>query len=351
MPASFLAEPSLHGGPDAHGPARWDFSTNSNACGPCPEVLAAVQQADASRYPDPSYATLRTALAEFHGVELQRIVLAASASEFIWRITTLAARCGAQTVSLPPHSYGDYAQAARVWGFAIHRRPADDGPLCHDTQTDTPALADLHWACEPSSPQGLPDLALSTASPEMARWQVLDCAYRPLQLHQPAHHRAIPAHFWQLWTPNKALGLTGVRAAYAIAPAHSAQEDVAALIALAPSWPVGAHGVALLHSWVQPSTQSWLTQSLYTLRHWKAAQQALCVQMGWQVQQGSMANYFTARPPVADVAALLAPLREQGVQLRDCTSFGLPGWVRLGVLAPDAQQALQAAWVMAIRYD
>ena len=37
-------------------------------------------------------------------------------------------------------------------------------------------------------------------------------------------------------------------------------------------------------------------------------------------------------------------LRAQGVKLRDCASFGLPGHVRLGVLAPPAQQALAAAW-------
>lgn len=37
----------VHGGPDARGAAQYDFSTNSNACGPCPHTLAAVQQADA----------------------------------------------------------------------------------------------------------------------------------------------------------------------------------------------------------------------------------------------------------------------------------------------------------------
>jgi histidinol-phosphate/aromatic aminotransferase/cobyric acid decarboxylase-like protein len=52
----------VHGGTDALGAPRFDFSTNSNACGPCPQALAAVQQADASRYPDASYVALRAAL-------------------------------------------------------------------------------------------------------------------------------------------------------------------------------------------------------------------------------------------------------------------------------------------------
>ncbi|GAB3360354.1 MULTISPECIES: aminotransferase class I/II-fold pyridoxal phosphate-dependent enzyme [Giesbergeria] len=339
LPVSFLAEPPPHGGPDARGPARWDFSTNSNACGPCPEALAAVQQADASRYPDPSYTALRTVLAEFHQVRPERIVLAASASEFIWRITTLAARCGATAVSLPTHSYGDYAQAARAWGLSIHHRPTH---WTNSTDIHT-TTADLHWMCEPSSPQGLTDPMLQTAQPLSGRWWVLDCAYRPLQLHCPPPPAPMD-HLWQLWTPNKALGLTGVRAAYAIAPLHSA-EDAARLIALAPSWPVGAHGVALLHAWAQPTTQHWLASSLITLRHWKKSQQTLCATLGWQIEPGSRANYFVARPPTHTLHTALTHLRAQDVQLRDCTSFGLPGWLRLGVLPPQAQQALHQAWL------
>lgn len=41
--------------------------------------------------------------------------------------------------------------------------------------------------------------------------------------------------------------------------------------------------------------------------------------------------------------ALLAVLRQQGIKLRDATSFGLPGWFRLGVRPPESQQALWRA--------
>ena len=41
-----------------------------------------------------------------------------------------------------------------------------------------------------------------------------------------------------------------------------------------------------------------------------------------------------------DAVALCAALRTQGIKLRDVTSFGLLGWVRLGVLPPAAQDAL-----------
>ncbi len=319
---------AIHGGPDAQGVPLHDFSTNANACGPCPEVLAAVQQADATRYPDPAYTALREALGAFHAVAPGRIALAASASEAIHRFSQLAALQGVRRVRVPRHGYGDYAQAAQARGLAV----------VHDAA----APAGLQWACEPASPLGGVDLQRASwlLAPEAGALRVLDCAYAPLRLDGTPWPAAAPG-VWQLWTPNKALGLTGVRAAYTLAPDAEAAGRFAAL---APSWPVGAHGVALLAAWQQASVQRWLAECLPQLRTWKARQQALCTTLGWQELPGSTANFFCARPPQAHLPQRLAALRAAGIKLRECSSFGLPGVLRLGVLPPPAQDALAATW-------
>lgn len=314
--------PRIHGGPDALGQPLHDFSTNSNGCGPCPQALAAVQAADATRYPDAGYTALRAALAAFYGVAVWRIVLAGSASEFIFRITAWAVQRGARTVSLPAHAYGDYAHAAQAWGLAV---------------VEAGVQADLVWACEPSSPLG------QAHCPVLASLRgtvVLDCAYAPLRLEgQPSLGDSQRQQLWQLFSPNKALGLTGVRAAFAIAPLE-AEAAVQQLEFLAPSWVLGAHGVAMLTAWTQPQTQAWLKASLQTLAAWKQHQTDLLHAAGWTLQ-ASDTPFFCARPPVGvDAVALCATLRTQGVKLRDATSFGLPGWVRLGVLSPAAQDHL-----------
>lgn len=364
-----------HGGPDALGVPRYDFSTCSNACGPCPMALAALQQADARHYPDAAYAQLRAQLARFHGVEPARVLLAASASEFIQRVTAVVAqRAGiavcqaagratsqppaagvaperpnappqniAATVFVPPQAYGDYAHAAAAWGLTRVVRPDD---------------AALVWACEPSSPLGqahtdwpadaLGQSPLDGSSDGPMPLTVLDSVYAPLRLSgAPTLTEHQRDRVWQLFSPNKALGLTGIRASYVIAPCAivtraQGQMDawIAALNRCAPSWSVGAHGVALLQAWTTPEVQAWLSQSLDTLREWKARQTQLLTRQGWQVAS-SQANYFCARAPQhIDPAALR---QVHGIKLRDCTSLGLPGWVRLGVLGPDAQAALQQA--------
>ena len=329
-----ITSPYTHGGPDALGVPRHDFSTNANACGPCPAALHAVQQADATRYPDPSYSQLREELAAFHHVTPERVVLAGSASEFIFRITAWAVRQGASQVAIPPHGYGDYLLAAQAWGLDIAEQAAD---------------AQLLWRCEPASPLGTLEAAGWDDSGVDAPTVVLDRAYEPLRLSgESAWTAAQLDQVWQLWTPNKALGLSGVRAAYAIAPLHveAAGDEVRQLC---HSWPLGAHGVALLHTWVQPQVQTWLKNTHPTLRQWKARQQQLLTELGWECLP-SDTNFFCARPHGAlhlssqHLAQDLQRLRASGIKLRDATSFGLPGHVRISVQPPGTQDALANAW-------
>ena len=318
---------ALHGGPDAQGVPRWDFSTNANACGPCPLALAAVQGADARHYPDPAYTDLRARLAGHHGVATERIVFAASASEFVSRLSAALARPGAGRVWLPALAYGDYARAAQAWGWQ---------------RTDQAASADLLWLCEPASPVGGAEPAAAAVA-ALARQAVvvLDRAYEPLRLVGRCSLEAAALDaVWQLWSPNKALGMTGVRGAYAIAPLQGLAL-AERLNVLAPSWPLGTHAVAMLAAWARPEVQAWVADSRLRLAEWKAAQLTMLRGLGWLCLP-SEANYFCARPPVAlDERAL----RAQGVKLRETGSLGLAGHWRLSAQPPEAQAALRQAWL------
>ena len=219
--------------------------------------------------------------------------------------------------------------------------------------------AGLHWHADPSSPlgQATPCEEIGAGDVPGVGLNVLDCAYAPLRLSGTALWSDAERHtLWQLWTPNKALGLTGVRGAYAIAPLH-AEAAVQALNRVCPSWPVGAHGVAMLQSWVQAEVQSWLAQSHITLRNWKVRQIGLLEGLGWRCLP-SETNFFCAIPLAHDqldthcndpegharLHAALQAVRSQGIKLRDAQSFGLPGHVRVGVQPPVAQDALARGW-------
>lgn len=307
-----------HGGPDDGPPPAFDFSTNASPLGPPPVLMQAVQAADRHRYPDPHYRALRRHLGDG-----ERVLPTAGGAEGIRRLTLAAMLAGRREVWVPQPGFGDYALAAQALGLAVrpYTAPADIRPT-------TPALV---WICEPCNPTG----TSVPAWPGLDAVVVVDRACEPLRLQGEA--AALPAGAWQMHCPNKALGLTGVRAGYLVAPA--ADEVWAHALSLAPSWVLSAEGVAMLMHSLSEATQAWLATARQQLRDWTAAQRTLLADRGWQ-QRESCTNFWLARPPRPDTAARL---RERGIRVRDATSFGLPGWVRVSAQPPAAQQALRQA--------
>lgn len=351
-----------HGGPDADGVPLHDFSTNANAAGPCPAVLHRLQRLVPDTYPDPAYVSLRTRLARWHDVTPTRIVMGASASELIMRLTA-AVLPEMASVWVPRHAYGDYRRAAEAWGLAVDAWEAEDRCLVSQAfAAGVPSRLSerqvrLVWVTWPASPQGDMPPALAGLAGALTPKDVvvLDMAYAPLRLDGDAHSGApdgtdalpkvLAAHACRLFSPNKALGLTGVRGAYLVLPEVQGLPDLAVRLArLAPSWPLGVHGQAMLEAWMEPGVQQWLAESRKTLQGWKAMLGAGLLQRGWQLMP-SVASFCCARPPVPPtrLSGWLAELRTQGIKLRDAGSFGLPGWVRLGVRTPASQQALWQA--------
>jgi histidinol-phosphate aminotransferase len=319
-----------HGGTDNGPPIRSDFSTNAHPLGPNPFVLAAVRRADRSRYPDPSYTAVRERLAELHRVGPERIVVGGSASELIWRLALAWREDGGRDVVTKETTFAEYRRAAHTLGLRVLTQPQG---------------AALRFICDPDNPSGaschitaeLPDEEQRSSSPT-----VVDLAYHPFRTllsGNPDEVLSPLAAAWadaviQLWSPNKLHALTGVRAAFLVLPAASVSAE--ALIALAPSWVVSAEGVALLTAHAERPAGNFLVESAVKLRSQKERCESLLEEAGWERQPSSL-HYGLYRPPVALARQRhwFELLRVEGIKVRDATSFGRPGWVRLAARPPD----------------
>lgn len=317
-----------HGGSDSGPTLLHDFSTNANPL-PVPASLsAALLAADRCRYPDPHYLALREQLGRAHGVPPERILPASGGAEAIRRLSLAALLQGLREVWVPSPGFGDYAAAAQALGLRV-RPYADVTQLLQELGSEA-----MVWICEPCNPTG-ESLASAQIAAVAARaaLTVLDRAYEPLRLAGMAP--ALPSNCWALHCPNKALGHTGVRAAYLIAPDEGALTQ--SMRQLAASWVLSAEGQVLLMQLHRPEIQAWLAESRAQLRRWSVQQREMLARLSWQ-QRESCTPFWLARPaaPLDHEA-----LRAHGIKLRDASSFGLPGWVRVATLPPQSQLALK----------
>lgn len=355
-----------HGGTDLGPAVTWDFSTNANPL-PQPDALSmALARADRRRYPEPSYLRLRERLAEVGLGDVGRILPTAGSAEAIRRLTLTARLQGVDRVWTPWPGFGEYAAAAQAVGIEVQRYDGIDAlaqGVAHGPAGDRPRQ--LVWVCDPCNPTGRclspQEWARLAELCEPARLMLaVDLAYAPLSWPtRQAGEGALPAGVrdvaWQLWSPNKALGLTGVRAGALVAPDLAAQADVERVARLAPSWVLSSEGVALLQAWCEPEVREWLAASARQLADWRDDFATELTALGWTVMgqltqvggqaEGSGANpvvpFLLARPPVVDSAAqVMHRCRAAGIRLRDASSLGLPGWLRMRVHLPEARQAL-----------
>ena len=318
---------STHGGTDSMPDPRYDFSTNANPLGPCPIVLARVRNADVTRYPDPLYAQLREALAAFHQISPERIVVGAGASELILRLI----RCIDGPVQQLVPTFSEYALGARLAGRRLIsvRSPA----AFLRAQAAYPGIGFLCWPNNPTGELWPLDFVAAAAA---AGPLVVDMAYVPLcdsSLNAAIETAASAAY--RLYSPNKAFGLTGVRGAYLVTPRIDRR-----IARAAPSWVIGRDAVAFLEAACDPRARAWLAQGLPQLKRSRMRLARSLRQLGLQVRE-SPATFLMAE--VGDARRVAAYLRSHDLRVRDGSSFGLRQWIRLSAQPVPAQRALLAA--------
>lgn len=314
----------IHGSTDAGKPPRFDFSSNANALGPNPLILNILQTIDPTHYPDPSYTALHQELAQYHQVEPDRIAVGAGASELILRLGHWQRSTSILSFA---HTFGEYKRAAYL---------TNSKHLQAHTQTEFLALlpqAKLAFICIPNNPTGeiySPEFLhqVGTIASQTGTIVIADLAY--LALNQTPI--SIPSTFWRLHAPNKAHGMTGIRAGYLIAT-----ERLLEFRNYAPSWVLSVHGEAFLRSAIQPAAQNWVKQCCPTLWQWRDRLEQKLSSLNLP-QQWSQANFGLIN--VGNAENITKSLRQQDIRVRDCTSFGLHNWIRISAQQETAQTSL-----------
>jgi histidinol-phosphate/aromatic aminotransferase/cobyric acid decarboxylase-like protein len=276
---SFVPPPGPHGGDgaaiafalgiDADDVLDLSQSLNPAAHDPLPIVRKHLRAI--TRYPDPSRAHL--ALATSMGVDPDRIVLTNGGAE---AIALVATRLGGSVVE--PE-------------FSLH--PRGCGP---------------RWRSNPHSPTGL----LAAEDDVAAVW---DEAFFPLATGRWTRGDDDAIVVGSL---TKTLACPGLRIGYVL----GAPQFIESCRAIQPAWSVGGLAAAALPDLLARLD---LAHDFVAVQELRERLRTMLVRYGLEPRP-SDANWLLVHRP-----GLREALAPEGIIVRDCTSFGLPGTVRIGV--------------------
>lgn len=342
---------TVHGGLNdaelrAHGLARadvLDFSSNVNPLGASPLVRKAAAEADLSAYPDRDCLQLREALAARLGVGVDHLLIGNGSTELIHLLARACLAPRARCLIFAP-TFGEYEAAARLSGADVKSLPASEAAgfswsipgALREIDKTRPALVFL---CNPNNPTGAYldrdsiDRLIAALGPRGRL--VLDTSYVPLADDAWDPTPLLNAgNVALLQSMTKDNGLAGVRLGYLTAQPPLIEETRR----LQPTWSVNAVaqavGIAALaddaHVTAARSVIRESRNYLYT--------QLAAIDLP---TLPSAANFILVR--VGDASKVRQALLRRGIVVRDCTSFGLPEYIRIAVRRPNECKRLIAA--------
>lgn len=319
-----------------------DFSVCTNPFGPPPGTRKALQLAKLECYPDSRSTMLRRALAAYIGVEEGNVLVASGSTELI-RMAALAYAGRSETVVIPRPAYGDYEIACRLIGASIVDRPRAGGK---DLRLDMSGIVSVLkrrqprvlFLCNPNNPTGQyfsrEDVGSALdASPETL--VVLDEAYASFVAERwPSESLLARRNLLVVRSMTKDYALAGLRLGYALA--H--RSIISVLERVQSPWSVNA--MAQRAGLTAIEADGYLEECRKHIGTAKAFLLRELERLGLETVP-SAASFFLVK--VGNAAQFRRRLLRQGFLVRDCASFGLPEYIRLGVRTlPECRRFIKA---------
>lgn len=313
----------------ARGMQPLDLSANLNPYGPHPRVLAAAAAASVERYPEPDAAGLCRAVAVAYRCDPAMVMAGNGSSELIYLATRAFGVPGRPGMVVGP-TFAEYERALQAAGIrpCIVRCFGPEGRgIAAAAQAVALERPGLVFICSPNNPTGdrVPDEEmelLSSATRASGGVLVIDEAYR--QVGGGGESRWFDREgVVVLRSVTKLHAIPGLRLGYAL----GRPELIGAMRMQQPPWSVSAPAVAAGLRALRE--RGFTARSVSRIVEGRARLVAGLRAVGFGLAD-SAANFVLVE--VGDApAARRRLLIERGIAVRDCSSFGLPGHVRIAV--------------------
>lgn len=305
-----------------------DFSANLNPFGPPPGVMEALRQADISHYPDSEARYLRRSLAEKLGISSHNILISSGSTELI-RLATLAYFGKGDKVLIIEPTYGEYELACRIAGaFVIKQQLSARDAFWPKIDETVELIKQYHpkgiFICNPNNPTGR---YLAQADFE----RILNASKDSLLVLDEAYASFVDApwssldmvegtNLLVLRSMTKDYAMAGLRLGYGVAR----EEIITTLHSICPPWNVNA--LAQKAGIIAIAEEGHLERCQIELREAKKNLTLELSRLGLPPLP-SEANFFLVK--VGDASWFRRALLRRKILVRDCSSFGLPQYIRI----------------------
>jgi len=319
-----------------------DFSVSANPFGPAPAVRSAAAVAPIDRYPDSACIELRGTIARALGLAPENLFIGSGSMEII-RLLALAYISPGDRVLIPEPTFGEYEVAAKIMGARIIRCRAGEGTGFRFEVNDLLARIQEHhprivFLSNPNNPTGQywrrdevesilradADALLALDEAYIAftedRWNAIDLlSYRNLLI---------------IRSLTKDHALAGLRIGYAV----GSPELIETLRKVSPPWNVNAPAQYAAAAAIQE--QAYVERCREQVLAARDYLVKALLQRGFRVLP-TEAHFFLVK--VGNAAVFREDLLRRGIAVRDCTSFGLPEYIRIAPRTmPECRKLIEA---------
>ena len=319
-----------------------DFSVSTNPFGPPPEVREALLGTPLDRYPDTEALSLRRKLSERLGVDEEEIIVGNGSVEILRLFSLAFLREGVKVLILEP-TFGEYEVAAKVMGSRVFKLFSGEEK---EFRHEIPGVASLieregiHvlFICNPNNPTGQyfePEEIERLLKALGDGILVVDEAYISFVEGARSSIKLLRrGNLLILRSLTKDYSLAGLRLGYGIAP----RDMIKALRKVKPPWNVNA--IALRAGEIAIKNEKFLKESMRKVRESSLLLREGFRKLGLKVVP-SRAHFFMVR--VGNARRFRERLLRKGMQVRDCSSFGVPSYIRVAPRTiPEGKRLLKA---------
>lgn len=309
-----------------------DFSANLNPLGPPEEVLEAARGGveEVSGYPEPFQRSLRDRIASAEGVSPEEVLVGAGSTELIF-LAAATLRVG--SVALGRHGFAEYRRAAGTNGLSVVE--VETGvPPSPDAYREVLGDVDGCFLCSPHNPSGSSLEGIEDLVEEFPDTLfVVDRAYAAFEPPGKGVDLEGLGNAVELRSLTKSFSVPGLRLGYCVAEPDLVEE----MMGFKQPWTVGQVATAAAETCLE--LDGFLERSRGFV---EGEKRFLRSELGKRFEVApSDANFLLIE--VGDAAGAKRALLEEGLLVRDCSSFGLPRHVRVGVRSREENAELAEA--------